>query len=207
MNDEPRVGYADFIKLCRVAGDPKTGYGDWAPGLEIREDGVYLVVPHDVWLAPDELAALAQHPTGNLADPALRFPCSLAQLQDLLEDQGVYGCIDPFDMAEWLLSMSATNPESGIVSTAGELEEINSPRAVEIKESVVEPRIRLILRTIEAANWDPLDIPLGGKAAIKEELLEYPGCEMNEETFRTAWREASKRGLVRIHQREKFFPR
>lgn len=96
-----KLGYSDFVRLCRV-DDPEA----WAAWLSVRADGVYVKVPEG-GLTANERAALSEHPTGNLLDPALRFPCGLEQLQEFLEAHGLYGCIDPFDMADWLMGKAA----------------------------------------------------------------------------------------------------
>jgi hypothetical protein len=98
-----KIGYSDFVKLCRV-DNPE----DWCSWLLVKGDGVYVKVPPgDVLMTSEERAGLSEHPTGNLAELALRFPCTLNELQAFLEDQGVYGCIDAFDMADWVVA-SAT---------------------------------------------------------------------------------------------------
>lgn len=93
------VGYSEFVRLCRVH-DVDT----WVPWLRVRAEGVYIAVPEGD-LLPEERAALtAGHPTQDLTAPALRFPCTLAQLAEFLEAQGCYGCIDAFDMAAFVQS-------------------------------------------------------------------------------------------------------
>jgi len=57
----------------------------------------------------DERAILAEHPKGNLAEPVIRFPCALGDLREGLEQLGVYGCIDAFDMAEWFKNKGNSN--------------------------------------------------------------------------------------------------
>lgn len=92
-----QVGYPDFVRLCRVEN-----VDTWADWLRVRPEGVYIVAPEGDML-PEERAALTDgHPTKDLTVPALRFPCSLAQLADFLEVQGCYGCIDAFDMAAFV---------------------------------------------------------------------------------------------------------
>lgn len=107
-----KVGYSDFTKLCRVS-DPE----DWGLGLSIREDGVYLKEP-PVGLEPAEREALSAHPSGNLKDPLLSFPCTVDQLQFFLEEHGGYGSIDPFDMADWAvkkaLAVDIANAEAAL---------------------------------------------------------------------------------------------
>lgn len=103
------IGYSDFVKLCRV-NDPE----EWVGWLSIRADGAYVKTPPD-GLDHNERAALSAHPTGNLAEPALKFPCTLRQFQIFLDEQGVYGCIDAFDMADWVADQLART--SGVEKT------------------------------------------------------------------------------------------
>jgi hypothetical protein len=93
-----KVSYADFIRLCRVESPD-----DWDAGINIKPDGLYIIPPSDsINLTPEERATLTEHPAGDLARPILTFPCELIELQIFLESTGRYGCIDPFDMADWL---------------------------------------------------------------------------------------------------------
>lgn len=92
------IGYSDFAKLCRVE-DPE----NWVDWLTVRKDGIYVKEPPS-GLTPDERAVLSQHSTGNLETPVLSFPCTLPEFQAFLEKQAVYGCLDPFDLAEWVIA-------------------------------------------------------------------------------------------------------
>jgi hypothetical protein len=93
------IGYSDFVRLCRV-DDP----AHWVRWLSIRPEGVWISPPpDDTNLEPTERALWYEHPEKDVTKPLLTFPCSLLQLQDFLESAGVYGCIDPFDMAEFVL--------------------------------------------------------------------------------------------------------
>lgn len=120
------IGYADFRHLCKV-DDPER----WAECLSLRGDGVYVKEPPAGLLA-SEAAALSTHPTGDLSEPALRFPCTLPELQVFLEDSGCYGCIDPFVMARWVQAQAekretAENPltTTGSDHIAGKLTALN----------------------------------------------------------------------------------
>lgn len=95
---QARVGYSDFIRLCRIE-DPD----DHWPWLSIKGDGVYVKEPDDPSLTHIERATISEHPSGNLKEPALRFPCTLPALQEFLEEQGANDSIYPFDMADWLI--------------------------------------------------------------------------------------------------------
>ena len=97
-----KVGYGDFVKLCRVDDGE-----EWCGWLSVCKDGVYVKEPPPGQY--DERAILAEHPTGNLAEPVIRFPCALGDLREGLEQLGVYGCIDAFDMAEWVKNKGNSN--------------------------------------------------------------------------------------------------
>ena len=102
-----KIGYSAFVKLCRV-DDPE----EWDPGLSIRSDGVYVKAP-PVGLTPNEMAILSKHPTGNLNDPALRFPCDLKRLKQFIEFYGLHGYIDSFDLADWIQEQGTDLPVLG----------------------------------------------------------------------------------------------
>lgn len=90
------VKYGDFLELCGVENSET-----WAPWLVVGGDGVYVREPPND-LEPTERAALAEHPTGNLKEPALRFPCRLNDLKKFLKRNGMYSSVDPFDLADWV---------------------------------------------------------------------------------------------------------
>ena len=94
-----KIGYSDFIELCRV-----DDLNDWMTNVEIRADGIYRRMPEqDASLGRKERAVLTEHPTKNINEPMLTFPCSLEELQVYLEFDAAYGCIDPFDMADFVM--------------------------------------------------------------------------------------------------------
>ena len=89
------VRYADFIRVCHVQ-DP----ADFA-GFRVETDGLYTILPdRDVPLTHEERATLSWHPTGHFDQPALPFPCTVAQLKTFVDDAGLAGCIDETTLAE-----------------------------------------------------------------------------------------------------------
>ncbi len=68
-------------------------------------------------------------------------------------------------------------------------------------------QVALIVKTAEELGYDDLlNIPIGGKTAIKTEcMMKYPGL-FTKDSFKTAWREANERTLIRIENKEKFKP-
>jgi hypothetical protein len=94
------LGYADLIRLFNV-DDPR----DFALGLELRDNGVFVKSREGlpaIARGGEEEAVLTEHPTGNLSEPVLAFPCSLGALQDFMDAYGLVGRIDAFRMREVL---------------------------------------------------------------------------------------------------------
>ena len=108
------LGYDDFVRLFDITSM------DFAPGLQLRTDGVFVVPPlDDVDLAPEERATLTEHPTGNLKDPALPLPCRLSALEAFADFFGLRGAIEPFTMMQvtnkltWTYLQSEARTEQG----------------------------------------------------------------------------------------------
>lgn len=101
-----KIGYSDFIRICQIER-----VDTWCDWLSLREDGVYVKKPDDdVALTPDERAVLTEHPTGNLDEPALSFPCDISTLKDFLEKQEIGGVIDDVYMGS-VGYQARTSPE------------------------------------------------------------------------------------------------
>uniref|UniRef100_C6E2B7 Uncharacterized protein n=1 Tax=Geobacter sp. (strain M21) TaxID=443144 RepID=C6E2B7_GEOSM len=93
-----KVGFADFMALCNI--DDRE---NWC-GYSVKPDGIYVVVPEDNdYRTPREWKALCHHPAKDLMVPLLTFPCSLNDLRRFVKTSGTNGCIDAFDMAEFVL--------------------------------------------------------------------------------------------------------
>jgi len=89
------LGYDDFVRLFDI-----TNMG-FAPGLELRTNGVFVVPPpDDLYVPPEERATLTAHPTGNLSEPALPLPCKLSALEAFADFFGLRAAIDPFTMMQ-----------------------------------------------------------------------------------------------------------
>lgn len=104
------VTYSDFCYLCHVE-DPQ----DWDPLLSLAIDGIYVRVPDQRLLPREEFRELVKHPTGDLTKPALVFPCTLENMEQFLDFYGIYGCIDPFEMAAFIVES-----KEGLVDAGGE---------------------------------------------------------------------------------------
>lgn len=89
MNDNAKIGYSEFLKICHVE-EPKN-FG----GFRVKGDGLYVdIPPADVSLTTKERSVLSWHPTGEYDKPALSLPCTLGQLRAFLDEAGLLGCID-----------------------------------------------------------------------------------------------------------------
>jgi hypothetical protein len=96
MSIDLNVGYADFIRLCHITTQKQWGK-DY--GLAIRCDGIYVRRPPPAF--PGEQAILSQHPTGNLKDPVLVFPCLWSDFFAFQEAYGLYGIVDAHRAGLW----------------------------------------------------------------------------------------------------------
>jgi hypothetical protein len=89
-----KIGYVDFLQILQL-----DEVGEWLPGHILKPDGVY-VEPPDERLTLEEKKAMLVGVTGSLAEPILRFPCSVADMEryvSLLDDSVVEK-----NLREWL---------------------------------------------------------------------------------------------------------
>ena len=75
--------------------------------------------------------------------------------------------------------------------------------ANDIKESRRNQQIDLICETAKQLGYDLLNIPEGGKAAIKIKCLENVGL-FTDSGFGHAWKEANKRKAISMQNKEKY---
>ncbi|WP_172203099.1 hypothetical protein [Niveibacterium sp. COAC-50] len=161
MDTTARFGYRDFIKLCRVT-DPE----NWEDCFSVRGDGVY-VREHQGILTPAEREAISEHPTGNLKEPALPFPCSLVQFQVFLERQRLYPYVDPFDMLEWALARSSP-PSASAKSASG--------------SAVVQETLLVLVATL--CDYKGIDHKERGAARRIAKMTEEFGVPVSDDTVR-----------------------
>lgn len=101
-----KVGYSAFVRLYRYNGPESLP--DW---LELRKDGVYIREPIDSDFFMDKEELSAGHPTDNLEEPAIRFPCALKELIDRMDELGCKDYMDPQDLEAWLLTKTEAPAE------------------------------------------------------------------------------------------------
>lgn len=102
------IQYADFKNLLRVPDGEEEGV--WTPWLSVREVGVYFNLPEEsVMLTKAELmdafdfleevdfARVKNNPK------VLIFPCDLDQLECFVEEYGLSGAINAFDLLDWVM--------------------------------------------------------------------------------------------------------
>jgi hypothetical protein len=181
------LGYDDFVRLFNVT-DPR----DFAPGLVVRTDGVYVIPPpDDVDLTPEERATLTDHPTGNLSEPALPLPCPLATLEAFADRYGLGCAVDPFVMMTVVNKLTWTHAQiehqtsqgfirnflPGLMRLRGELRrqyEIETNDSKKVVQRDVLDRMNAILATIDNpdADFDGTAAPAadaGGRASARSE--------------------------------------
>jgi hypothetical protein len=68
------------------------------------------------------------------------------------------------------------------------------------RRSPRDVQIRLICDIAKGFGYDLLDIPYGGKAKIEAECIK--NAWLTKDQFRTAWNEANRRKVIRVHNKE-----
>jgi len=92
------VTYSDFLRLFNIQTP-----NDFAPGLELREEGIFVQSPSslpDIVRGGEEEAVLTEHP-GNLSEPVLKFPFELENLEAFMERFGLVGALDPWRLLKY----------------------------------------------------------------------------------------------------------
>lgn len=168
-----QVGYCDFVRLCRV-DDPT----QWVRWLSIRPEGVWISPPPDgTHLELTERALWYEHPNKDVTKPLLIFPCSLLQLQDFLETAGVYGCIDPFDMAEFILQETEQHKNASLETRY----EVHTKKPnLKAHESLLK---MIIAMAVDGYGYNPLQ----KKSPVPRELadiIEMQGLNIDVDTVR-----------------------
>ncbi|MBP6583295.1 MAG: hypothetical protein KA204_07505 [Chromatiaceae bacterium] len=102
------IQYADFKNLLRVPDGEEDGV--WTPWLSVREGGVYFNLPEEnVMLTTAELMAAfdfleeVDFSCVKKNPKVLGFPCDLNQLECFVEEYGLSGAINAFDLLDWVM--------------------------------------------------------------------------------------------------------
>lgn len=178
-----RVGYADFVRICQITDD------DWFPGHVLRADGVYVELPTG-HLMPEERASLAHHSTGNLLEPTLRFPCTVAEMRAYI------AVLDDFVVEENFESWLAHNT----VKQETAILKATTPKSVVM---ISEQQENLILEALIAEGYTPTALPrwknneAGAKAKIRSNLqINQPKIFRSNKIFDKAWERLSVSGRI-----------
>lgn len=164
--------YDDFVRLFNITSM------NFAPSLELRINGIYVVPPpNDVLLTPEEHATLTEHPTGNLAEPALPLPCRLSALEAFADRYGLGCAIDPFVMMTvvnkltWSYAQTEVQTSQGFIRNflpglmrlRGELRrqhEVEANDSKKVVQRAILDKLNEMLAAIDnvEADWDsPID--------------------------------------------------
>lgn len=97
------LGRADFMRMALSANGGELNIKDFGCIFRIGLDGLYVNTDHEdeVDLTPEEAASLCPHPTGNLAEPALRFPFTIRDLESFLAFTNEEGLDVPLSKKEF----------------------------------------------------------------------------------------------------------
>lgn len=176
-----QIGYSDFVRLCRV-NDP----AQWVRWLSIKPEGVWISPPpDDTHLEPTERALWYEHPEKDVTKPLLTFPCSILQLQSFLEVAGIYGCIDPFDMADFILKETEKHRNESM-ETQESITATSKPNP-KAQESLLKMTIAM---AIDFYGYDPTQ----KKSPVPKELtdiIERQGMNLDVDTVRKWLREGA----------------
>lgn len=84
---------SDFLKMAIPDESGTLNFKEYGGWLKIEGDGLYVNLEHEgkILLTPEEAVTLSAHPTGNLAEPVLRFPFTISKLKALLEFTNQHG--------------------------------------------------------------------------------------------------------------------
>lgn len=150
------IRYADFKHLLRVPDGEEDG--EWTPWLSVREDGVYFNLPEESamltkaelmaafdFLEEVDFARVKQNPK------VLTFPCGLDTLEEFIEEYGLSGTINAFDLADWLVGDKSTSERQD--DLAIELEPILDQMVREIGTTDI-PRDP-VMRKLQARSGRP----------------------------------------------------
>lgn len=156
-------------------------------------------------LTDDEELEITRHPTKKSWEPALRFPCSLTELQRFLEWVG-YGELDDEDLADLESATKSRTMAVGILSASSQAEAGKpAPRQDGRVTNKRENQIQAIEKAARDLGFsDPLKIPTGGRAAIMAHCIAWPEFGHSENAFDRAWRKADDQGRIRLAEKEKF---
>lgn len=91
-------------------------------------------------------------------------------------------------------------PPSGVV--------IEAP-AYHARAPLIDQRVAAIVDALKASGIDPLAVPTGSKAKIRQQLCDPPRLGFTSHkgsTFDKAWQEAVARNLVRMAEHDRFCP-
>ena len=122
-------------------------------------------------LTPEEAMAIRAHPTGDLTEPILRFPCTVHELLEFMRWAGIECEGDREHIAQLLSKDGHLAPWDD--ETLGKRE-----RQSLLIESVIDMKM-----------WDRFAVPVGEKATIKDLcILQRPDLFDGEDSFRNAWK-------------------
>ncbi len=127
--------------------------------------------------------------------------------------EGLHQYTTPAAVAAWM----ATLPEQATrdihslgwawLGDAWPVTSAPSPRKDSRQTGKREKQIQTIEATARALEYDPLDIPELGRAAIKAHCLEHHFGFFTESGFNHAWKEANRQRSISIHGKDRYLAR
>lgn len=116
---------------------------------------------------------------------------------------GLYIFVHRDDLKDWLQEVGLSLPPDALLNAWWNDDQGQS--AKDPDDPIIEKRAKAILSAAQELKFRPLEIPDGGKAAIKKICLKNAAL-FTPDTFLKAWTEAAKQGLIRMKNVDKFRP-
>lgn len=107
----------------------------------------------------------------------------------------------PLGMLEAVKELTESEPASTMTDEKGSQD--NNPGSDGESKGRRNRQVDLICKTAKELIYDLLNIPEGGKKAIKTECLKDTSL-FTEDAFKKAWQEANRRNLIRMNDKEKY---
>jgi hypothetical protein len=117
---------------------------------------------------------------------------------------GLFVSVHRDDLKAWLQEVGLWPLEPDVALNAWWSEQLSDANGEEPDEATIEKRIKEIVRVAkDELRFNPLEIPDGGKASIKENCLSNATL-FTKATFDSAWKAARKRDLVKMKNHDKY---
>lgn len=166
-----KISFAEFREICEV-DDPE----NWVPWLSVCPDGVYIKMSFikSGHFTRSECLVLTEHPTKNLLEPVLAFPCSEADFLKFLIEQEM----DDDDIKQNLNDLMMQNTEQAEEENTDVLDvaiqQYDLPKLN--REAQNQQRRQAIINALDSLGFSPKNLPpseaQSGHAGLRSRVWE-----------------------------------